>query len=149
MVYPLVRQQADRKRSQREKLGGQRNGFSPIFSLASVLGAGGKSRLCASLRPLGGAKNAALTNLPLRSCVASSYRKSVRKKWGRLRDLGGRYHRTKPPGMVGEGVETGWRASHVDEGTVRLSSKGESDRIIQRRAIQIRPAAMNTTAEMQ
>jgi hypothetical protein len=41
--------------------------------------------------------------------------------------------------MMGEGVETGWRASHVDEGTVRLSSKGESDRITQRSAVQIRP----------
>ena len=30
------------------------------------------------------------------------------------------------PGIVGEGVETGWRPSLVDEGTVRLSSKGES-----------------------
>jgi hypothetical protein len=43
------------------------------------------------------------------------------------------------PGMVGEGVETGWRASLGDEGTVRLSSKGESDRITQRSAVQIRP----------
>jgi hypothetical protein len=40
---------------------------------------------------------------------------------------------------VGEGVETGWRASLADEGTVRLSSKGESDRITQRSAVQIRP----------
>jgi nitronate monooxygenase len=29
--------------------------------------------------------------------------------------------------MVGEGVETGWRAPLAGEGTVRLSSKGESD----------------------
>jgi uncharacterized protein YbjT (DUF2867 family) len=43
------------------------------------------------------------------------------------------------PGMVGEGVETGWRASLVDEGTVRLSPKGESNRITQRSAVQIRP----------
>ena len=42
---------------------------------------------------------------------------------------------------VGEGVETGWRASLVDEGIVRLSSKGESDRITQRSAVQIRPTA--------
>jgi len=42
------------------------------------------------------------------------------------------------PGMVGEG-EIGWRASLVDEGTVRLSSKGESDRITQRSPVQIRP----------
>jgi hypothetical protein len=41
--------------------------------------------------------------------------------------------------MVGEGVETGWRASLGDEGTVRLSPKGESDRITQRSAVQIRP----------
>jgi hypothetical protein len=41
------------------------------------------------------------------------------------------------PGM-GEGVETGWRASDEDEGTVRLSSKGESDCIAQRLAVQIR-----------
>ncbi len=54
----------------------------PFFPLASVLSAGGQSRLCASLRPLRGAKNAALTNLPLRSCVASSHRKNVRNKWG-------------------------------------------------------------------
>ena len=51
-----------------------------------------------------------------------------------------RYGNTEPsPGIVGEGVETGWRASLVDEGTVRLSSKGESDRITQRSAVQIRP----------
>src|SRR5882724_2024186 len=47
-------------------------------------------------------------------------------------------YRTKPP-KLGEGVETGWRASLVDEGTVRLSSKGESDRITQRSAVQINP----------
>ena len=47
-------------------------------------------------------------------------------------------YRTKPLNL-GEGVETGWRASLVDEGTVRLSSKGESDRITQRSAVQIRP----------
>jgi hypothetical protein len=43
------------------------------------------------------------------------------------------------PGIVGEGIETGWRASLVGEGTVRLSSKGESDRLTQRSAVQIRP----------
>ena len=48
------------------------------------------------------------------------------------------------PGIVGEGVETGWRASLVDEGTVRLSSKGESDRITQRSAVQIRPPQPRT-----
>ena len=40
---------------------------------------------------------------------------------------------------LGEGVGTGWRASLVDEGTVRLSSKGESDRITQMSTVQIRP----------
>jgi hypothetical protein len=34
---------------------------------------------------------------------------------------------------------TGWRAPHGGEGTVRLSPKGESDRITQRSAVQIRP----------
>src|ERR1700674_3849658 len=47
-------------------------------------------------------------------------------------------YRTKPL-KLGEGVETGWRAPHGGEGTVRLSSKGESDRITQRSAVQIRP----------
>ena len=51
-----------------------------------------------------------------------------------------RYGNTEPsPRNWGEGVETGWRASLGDEGTVRLSSKGESDRITQRSAVQIRP----------
>ena len=60
-----------------------------------------------------------------------------------------RQYRTKPL-KLGEGVETGWRASLVDEGTVRLSSKGESDRITQRSAVRIRPPQpMNATAEMQ
>jgi hypothetical protein len=49
-----------------------------------------------------------------------------------------RQYRTKPL-KLGEGVETGWRAPLVGEGTVRLSSKGESDRITQRSAVQIRP----------
>ena len=57
------------------------------FSAASVRIAGGKSRLCASLRPQRGAKNAALTNLPLRSCVASSYRKNVETNEGQFSDL--------------------------------------------------------------
>src|SRR5712692_2276122 len=47
-------------------------------------------------------------------------------------------YRTKPL-KLGEGVETGWRAPLVGEGTVRLSPKGESDRITQRSAVQIRP----------
>ena len=50
-----------------------------------------------------------------------------------------RQYRTKLPEWWGEGVETGWRASLEDEGTVRLSSKGESDRITQRSAVQIHP----------
>ncbi len=78
-----MRQQADRKKAQLAELGSHGKGLSPIFPLASVLSAGVRSRLCASLRPLRGAKNAALTNLPLRSCVASSYRKNARNKWGR------------------------------------------------------------------
>ena len=45
---------------------------------------------------------------------------------------------------MGEGVETGWRAPLVDEGTVRLSSKAESDRITQRSAVQIRPRQPRT-----
>jgi len=49
-----------------------------------------------------------------------------------------RQYRTKPL-KLGEGVETGWRAPLVGEGTVRLSPKGESDRITQRSAVQIRP----------
>ena len=32
---------------------------------------------------------------------------------------------TGPSPGIGEGVETGWQAPHADEGTVRLSSKGE------------------------
>ncbi len=66
--------------------------------------------------------------------------------WERFLGRGGTYvaraigqYRTKPPEWWGEDVETGWRASLVDEGTVRLSSKGESDRITQRSAVQIRP----------
>jgi len=51
-----------------------------------------------------------------------------------------RYGNTEPsPGKSGEGVETGWRAPHVGEGTVRLSPKGESDRITQRSVVQIHP----------
>jgi len=73
---------------------------------------------------------------------------------GSLVKVGGTYvarairqYRTKPRN-IGEGVETGWRAPHVGEGTVRLSSKGESDRITQRSAVQIRPPQpMNATAK--
>jgi len=66
------------------------------------------------------------------------HRKITRQSWWNLRRASERQYRTKPL-KLGEGVETGWRASHVDEGTVRLSSKGESDRITQRSAVQIRP----------
>src|SRR5437867_12691446 len=41
-------------------------------------------------------------------------------------------------------LETGWRAPHVGEGTVRLSPKGESGRITQRSAVQIRPPQPRT-----
>src|SRR2546422_10937690 len=44
---------------------------------------------------------------------------------------------------LGEGVETGWRAPHVGEGTVRLSPKGESDRITQRSVVQIHPPQLS------
>ena len=58
-------------------------------------------------------------------------------------------YRTKPL-KLGEGVETGWRAPHVGEGTVRLLSKGESDRITQRfGGSNPPPVTMNATAEMQ
>src|ERR1022692_2850757 len=40
-------------------------------------------------------------------------------------------------------------AQTCGEGTVRLSSKGESDRITQRSAVQIPPATMNATAKQQ
>jgi len=52
-------------------------------------------------------------------------------------------YRTKPQ-SIGEGVETGWQAPHAGEGTVRLSPKGESDRITQRSAVQIRPPQPRT-----
>src|SRR5262249_51976163 len=45
---------------------------------------------------------------------------------------------------IGEGVETGRQAPHAGEGTVRLSPKGESDRITQRSAVQIRPPQPRT-----
>src|SRR6202521_2231525 len=56
-----------------------------------------------------------------------------------------RQYRTKPL-KLGEGVETGWRGPLVGEGTVRLSSKGESDRITQRSAVQIRPPPVSRNA---
>src|SRR5882762_3647000 len=67
------------------------------------------------------------------------HRKITRQSRWNLRRVSDRAIPNQAPGMVGEGVETGWRASHVDEGTVRLSSKGESDRITQRSAVQIPP----------
>ena len=76
-------------------------------------------------------------------------RKIIRQSRWNLRRASDGAIPNQAPGMVGEGVETGWRASHADEGTVRLSSKGDSDRITQRSAVQIRPpATMNATAEM-
>src|SRR5260370_21237071 len=70
---------------------------------------------------------------------AVMHRKITRQSRWNLRGASDRAIQNQAPGMVGEGVETGWRASLVDEGTVRLSSKGESDRITQRSAVQIRP----------
>jgi hypothetical protein len=67
------------------------------------------------------------------------HRKITRQSRWNLRRASDRAIPNQAPGMVGEGVETGWRASLGDEGTVRLSSKGESDRITQRSAVQIRP----------
>src|ERR1700688_3374648 len=81
---------------------------------------------------------------------AAMHRKITRQSRWNLRRASDKAIPNQAPEMVGEGVETGWRASLVDEGTVRLSSKGESDRITQRPAVQIRPpATMNATAEMQ
>jgi hypothetical protein len=60
-------------------------------------------------------------------------------KVGGLRRASDKAISNQAPGMVGEGVETGWRASLEDEDTVRLSSKGESDRLTQTSAVQIRP----------
>src|ERR1022692_4091460 len=77
------------------------------------------------------------------------HRKITRQSRWNLRRASDKAIPNQVPGMVGEGVETGWRASLVDEGTVRLSPKGESDRITQRSAVQIRPPTMNATAKMQ
>src|ERR1700730_3617506 len=70
---------------------------------------------------------------------AEKHRKSARQSRWNLRCVSDKAIPNQAPGTVGEGVETGWRASHVDEGTVRLSSKGESDRITQRSVGQIHP----------
>jgi hypothetical protein len=67
------------------------------------------------------------------------HRKITRQSRWNLRRASDKAIPNQAPEIVGEGVETGWRASLVDEGTVRLSSKGESDRITQRSAVQIRP----------
>src|SRR5580704_11471562 len=72
---------------------------------------------------------------------AAMHRKITRQSRWNLRRVSDRAIPNQAPGSVGEGVETGWRASHVDEGTVRLSSKGESDRITQRSVVQIHPPA--------
>src|SRR5712692_7744807 len=66
------------------------------------------------------------------------HRKITRQSRWNLRRASDRAIPNQAP-ETGEGVETGWRASLVGEGTVRLSSKGESDRITQRSAVQIRP----------
>src|SRR5258708_225959 len=76
---------------------------------------------------------------PFRGLGAAMHRKITRQRRWNLRRASDRAIPNQAPGMVGEDAETGWRASLVDEGTVRLSSKGESDRIIQRSAIQIPP----------
>src|SRR6202162_4584849 len=81
---------------------------------------------------------------------AAMHRKITRQSRWNLRRASDKAIPNQASGMVGEGVETGWRAPLVGEGTVRLSSKGESDRITQRSAVQIRPPQpMNATAEMQ
>src|SRR5882724_3995936 len=56
-------------------------------------------------------------------------RKITRQSRWNLRRASDRAIPNQALGMVREGVETGWRAPLVGEGTVRLSSKGESDRI--------------------
>jgi hypothetical protein len=70
---------------------------------------------------------------------AAMHRKITRQSRWNLRRVSDRAIPNQAPGSVGEGVETGWRASLVDEGTVRLSPKGESDRITQRSVVQIHP----------
>src|SRR3984957_6064244 len=77
---------------------------------------------------------------------AAMHRKITRQSRWNLRRASDRAIPNQAPEVLGEGVETGWRAPLVGEGTVRLSSKGESDRITQRSAVQIRPATMNAVA---
>ena len=69
----------DRKKAQRGKIGGHGTGDLPFFRWG-VYGAREASQESA-LRSDERAKSAPLTRLPLRSCVASSHRKNVRKKW--------------------------------------------------------------------
>src|SRR6266481_8515506 len=75
---------------------------------------------------------------------AAMHRKITRQSRWNLRRASDRAIPNQALGMVREGVETGWRAPHWGEGTVRLSSKGESDRITQRSAVQIRPPQPRT-----
>src|SRR5260370_3976229 len=74
-------------------------------------------------------------------------RKITRQSRWKLRRASDRAIPNQAPGMVGEGVETGWRASLGDAGTVRLSPKGESDRITQRSVVQIHPPQPLTGSE--
>jgi hypothetical protein len=69
------------------------------------------------------------------------HRKITRQSRWNLRRASDKAIPNQAPGIAGEGVETGWRASLGDEGTVRLSSKGESDRITQRSVVQTHPPA--------
>src|SRR5260370_34367298 len=75
---------------------------------------------------------------------AAMHRKITRQSRWNLRRASDRAIPNQAPGMVGEGVETGWRAPLVGEGTFRLSSKGESDRITQTSAVQIHPPQPRT-----
>jgi hypothetical protein len=75
---------------------------------------------------------------------AAMHRKITRQSRWNLRRTSDKAIPNQAPGIAREGVETGWRASLGDEGTVRLSSKGESDRITQRSAVQIRPPQPRT-----
>src|SRR5438132_2109548 len=74
--------------------------------------------------------------------VAMHWKVTRQSRWN-LRRASDRAIPNQAP-ETGEGVETGWRAPHVGEGTVRLSSRGESDRITQRSAVQIRPPQPRT-----
>src|SRR5438309_10202512 len=71
------------------------------------------------------------------------HRKITRQSRWNLRRASDRAIPNQAPETWGEGVETGWRAPHVGEGTVRLSPKGESDRITQRSVVQIHPPQLS------